>query len=94
MNDIPSVLRCEIATSFTLITASKSTAHQDCDLASVAMQLPTLSASGFLLPSTAKDAPRPDLTLDWKVNLPSAIFTGAETRARYNIYVCMFKSKY
>ena len=65
-----------MATSLTLTTAPKSTVHQALVAMSIALQLPTFSDSGLLLPSTAKDAPRPVLTLDWNVGLPSAMFTG------------------
>ena len=47
------------------------------------MQLPAVSMLGFLLPSTAKDGPFPESVLIWNVDLPSAKFTGSETRNLY-----------
>ena len=50
-------------------TFPRSTAHQGLGVFCVALQLPTFSTFGFLLPSTAKDGPSPLSTLDWKAGL-------------------------
>ena len=78
-----------MATSFTLRTSPSSTAHQALGAASITLQLPTASLSGFLLPSTAKDAPRPPLTLDWNVGLPSATFVKPETHQKHSRRLCI-----
>ena len=72
-----------MATSFTLKTAPRSTVHQALGDASITVQLPTFSTSGLLLPSTAKDAPRPPLTADSNVGLPSATFVNSESNQRH-----------
>ena len=68
-------------------TFPRSTAHQGFGVFFVELQLPTLSKLGFLLPSTAKDGPRPSSMLDWNVGLRSAAFTGVETN---NLYISVF----